>query len=67
VFAGLPGLAKALTLQNPPSITAPMAAGAIPPPLFFERRRDVGILARRQWHTQGHPKTKDSLDHAFER
>jgi len=28
---------KALTLQNPPSIRAAMAAGVIPPPLFFER------------------------------
>jgi hypothetical protein len=27
---------KALTLHDPPSIRAPMAAGAIPPPLFFE-------------------------------
>jgi hypothetical protein len=26
-----------LTLQNPASIRAAMAAGAIPPPLFFER------------------------------
>jgi small subunit ribosomal protein S20 len=34
-----------------------MAAGAIPPPLFFERRRDAGILARRKWHTQGHQRT----------
>jgi len=33
---------KALTLQHLPSIRAPMAAGAIPPPLFFERRRQLG-------------------------
>jgi hypothetical protein len=25
-----------------------MAAGAIPPPLFFERRRELGIFA--SWH-----------------
>jgi hypothetical protein len=35
---------KALTLPDPPSIRAPMAAGAIPPPLFFERRRQLGCL-----------------------
>jgi hypothetical protein len=29
--------AKALTLQNAPSIRARMAAGAIPPPRFFEQ------------------------------
>src|SRR5713101_2943918 len=33
---------NALTLRGLPSIRAPMAAGAIPPPLFFERRRQVG-------------------------
>jgi hypothetical protein len=31
--------AKALTSGKPPSIRAPMAAGAIPPPLFFGQRR----------------------------
>jgi hypothetical protein len=31
------GQRKALTLHNPPSIRAAMAAGVIPPPLFFER------------------------------
>jgi len=34
-----------------------MAAGAIPPPLFFERRRHVGIFASRERHCQGHPKS----------
>jgi len=28
-----------LTVQDAPSIRPPMAAGAIPPPLFFEQRR----------------------------
>jgi hypothetical protein len=41
----LPGAPKALTLQGTPSIRPAMAAGAIPPPLFFERRRPEGILA----------------------
>jgi hypothetical protein len=36
---------KALTLQAVPSIRPPMAAGAIPPPLFFERRRHASISA----------------------
>jgi small subunit ribosomal protein S20 len=44
-----------------------MAAGAIPPPLFFERRRDAGILARRKWHTQGHQRTTIASIHALER
>jgi hypothetical protein len=40
---GRPGQGrKALTLQYPPFIRAPMAAGAIPPPQFFERRRQLG-------------------------
>jgi len=33
------GSEKALTLRGPGSIRPAMAAGAIPPPLFFERRR----------------------------
>ena len=38
-----------------------MAAGAIPPPQFFERRRHLSIFclsifASRQWHPRGHPK-----------
>jgi len=32
-----------------------MAAGAIPPPLFFERRRRVGIFASGAWHSHGTP------------
>jgi hypothetical protein len=38
-------VAKALTLQHPASIRAAIAAGAIPPPLFFERRRHFWRLA----------------------
>jgi hypothetical protein len=34
---------KALTLQDLPSIRPAMAAGAIPPPLFFEHRRHVSM------------------------
>jgi hypothetical protein len=33
-----------------------MAAGAILPPLFFERRRDVSTLALKR-HPREHPKT----------
>src|SRR5580704_13890199 len=47
----LPGL-KALTLQDVASIRAPMAAGAIPPPQFFERRRLASVSAGREWHCQ---------------
>src|SRR5258707_4906465 len=36
---------KPLTVQDTPSIRPPMAAGAIPPPLFFEQRRCRSILA----------------------
>jgi hypothetical protein len=39
-----------------------MAAGAIPPPLFFERRRQFFAIGPRR-HVQS--KT-DSVDHAFE-
>jgi small subunit ribosomal protein S20 len=28
-----------------------MAAGAIPPPLFFERRRHGSLFASREWHS----------------
>jgi hypothetical protein len=34
---------KALTLQGAPLIRPAKAAGAILPPLFFERRRDMSI------------------------
>jgi hypothetical protein len=44
-----------------------MAAGAIPPPLFFERRRDVSLFASRQWHTRGLQENNTSVDLAFER
>src|SRR5439155_17174840 len=44
---------KPLTLQNVPSIRAPMAAGAIPPPLFFERHRRASIVAFRSLASAG--------------
>jgi hypothetical protein len=44
-----------------------MAAGAIPPPLFFERRRHLSIFASGQWHTRGHRENNTSVDLAFER
>jgi hypothetical protein len=64
-----PGQArKALTLQNVPFIRAQMAAGAIPPPLFFERRRHGSTFASREWHSlTEHPEQHDSVDHAVER
>ena len=37
--AGLRGSEKALTVRGPASIRPAMAAGATPPPLFFEHRR----------------------------
>ena len=37
---------KALTVQDAPSIRPSMAAGAIPPPLFFEQRRHESICSR---------------------
>jgi hypothetical protein len=54
-----------LTLQDLPSIRAQMAAGAIPPPLFFEQRRHVGPMSwLREWHPQGHPRnTIASITH----
>src|SRR5216684_4018178 len=57
---------KALTLQGAPSIRPPMAADAIPPPLFCGRRHHVsdlcsenGILRNTRKYT--------SVDHAVER
>jgi len=38
-FAGSASAPKALTLQRRASIRPPMAAGAILPPMFFERHR----------------------------
>jgi hypothetical protein len=62
------GLArKPLTLQNLPSIRAPMAAGAIPPPLFFERRRRASIFASRSLASSGSIEQHTSVDHAVER
>jgi hypothetical protein len=47
----LESTAKPLTLASPPSIRAALAAGAIPPPLFFGRRRvppeRIGLVAHR--------------------
>ena len=43
-----------------------MAAGAIPPPLFFERRRHVSSFASKEWHTQGHQENNVSADLALE-
>src|SRR3981189_2957302 len=64
--SGLRRLRKALTLQGAPSIRPPMAADAIPPPLFCERRRHMsdlcsenGILRNTRKYT--------SVDHAVER
>jgi len=58
---------KPLTLQNVPSIRAPMAAGAIPPPLFFERRRRASIYASRGLACSGGIEQHTSVDHAVER
>jgi small subunit ribosomal protein S20 len=38
-----------------------MAAGAILPPLFFERRRHVSMFACRQWHLGNIRKTSASI------
>jgi hypothetical protein len=45
---------KALTLQGRLSIRPPMAAGAILPPMFFERHRLVSLFAP-AWHFAEHP------------
>jgi len=45
-LTGSEGLGEALTLQRAPSIRPPMAAGAILPPLFFERRRHASLWAQ---------------------
>src|SRR6476659_8494532 len=57
---------KPLTLQNVPSIRAPMAAGAIPPPLFFERRRRASIYASHGLACSGGIEQIASVDHAVE-
>src|SRR5882724_8071321 len=43
---------KALTVPDSPSIRPPMAACAIPPPLFFEQRRSREHFGFRPWHPQ---------------
>jgi small subunit ribosomal protein S20 len=43
-----------------------MAAGAILPPLFFERRRHVS-LSLREWYSRRTPTQHTSVDHAVER
>jgi len=58
---------KPLTLQNAPSIRAPMAAGAIPPPLFFERRRRASIFASHGLASLESIEQHISVDHAVER
>jgi hypothetical protein len=45
-----PAARKALTLQTAPSIRPALAAGAILPPLFFERRRAMWAYLLRQRH-----------------
>jgi len=45
---------KALTLQGRLSIRPPMAAGAILPPMFFERHRLVSLFAP-EWHFRRTP------------
>jgi hypothetical protein len=45
---------KALTLQGRLSIRPPMAAGAILPPMFFERHRLVSLFAP-AWHFRRTP------------
>src|SRR6202035_3862431 len=61
------GTAKALTLQNVASIRAPMAAGAIPPPQFFEQRRDCEPVCSPSVALPGTPEQHHSVDHAFGR
>src|SRR5450631_127226 len=51
------GARKALTLQFAPSIRPPMAADAILPPLFFERRRRVSDPCSENGILVEHPET----------
>src|SRR5262249_30830196 len=62
---GSEGGGKPLTLRAPPSIRAALAAGAIPPPLFFARRRHASIIAPDLGPSE-YPKHL-SVDHAVER
>jgi hypothetical protein len=52
---------KALTLQTGASIRPPMAAGAILPPMFFERHRLVSMLAP-AWHFRRTPLKQHQRD-----
>src|SRR5215213_5872991 len=63
----VPGAGRALTVQRVHSIRAALAAGAIPPPQFFERRRRFRIdhlSTCREWRPRGYPQ-HELLDHAF--
>jgi small subunit ribosomal protein S20 len=42
-----------------------MAAGAIPPPLFFEQRRHASIFASSERPVRGHQENNSSADFAF--
>jgi hypothetical protein len=69
--SGSEGLGEALTLLGAPSIRPLMAAGAILPPLFFERRRHASLLAPGMAFS-GTPEQHDarktpSVDHAVGR
>ena len=63
VFVAAKRVQKALTVQGAPSIRPAMAAGAIPPPMFFERRRHQSILALENGILGNTGKTP-SVDHA---
>ena len=64
----LESTAKPLTLASPPSIRAALAAGAIPPPLFFGRRRvppeRIGLVAHRLRIDRGGRILKDTRNPA---
>jgi hypothetical protein len=53
-LSGTRPVRKALTLQGRLSIRPPMAAGAILPPMFFERHRLVSLFAP-AWHFRRTP------------
>jgi hypothetical protein len=65
-LADLEGFGEALTLHGAPSIRPLMAAGAILPPLFFERRRHASLLAPGMAFS-GAPEKRTSIDHAVGR
>jgi hypothetical protein len=64
------GTRKALTLQTAPFIRPALAAGAIPPPLFFERRRHSAYLTSAICSENGillrTSEKPTSVDHAVE-